>query len=1136
MKRFLALVLAIALSGMSLPAFATQDFSASDDNPLIGSDDNARTINVLLQAGEYTEGRVLARVTDEYAPIATYSNEDAVSTSDLYSYAPDASAATARNRVATPTDRVVLVESSTLSTEELLRSLADTPGVLLAEPDYVYHPEEPTAAMSEAVSASAEPDSTHAGTARTAPTTNDPLLEEQWQFASTSDVSGAANVLKLWNEKGILSKKLPEVVVAVADTGVDYHHPDLAQSMWTNPGDIGLDGTYGYDWVDGDDDPMDGSFHGTHVAGIIAAGVNNALGGGGVAPNAKIMALRIGGDDGFTMSRTISAYDYVRRAVQNDEPVVAVNNSWGGQTSCFILNSVIDDLYQNLGVVSICASGNASSNIDQTLANPSGLPSEGIITVNAADKDGSLGDFSNYGAIGTDLAAPGVGILSTVPESQGIAAPERDDTVILQDGFEDDPGLFAFTTGGEATSSVERTGEEWSGTKPSGKSLRWTVDDLHEGQMSELILSSTAFGAAKAVRPGKSLDDVRFLTFDSKVIDSSKSGLSRTLRIFVGSFGNNWIEVTPEEDCYARYETWNTCIVPLSDEQRGLIDWENLSIKITRTFVAQDEGQRLEFGIDTISLVEAFPYDVLDGTSMATPVVTGAYALIAGLFPDEDCTTWRARILGGVSRAGALSGTCTSDGSLDIIRAASDPYPVVDALEVAADGTLAATVRGSWFGDSGGRVLLDGAELEITSWNSHEIKVVLPASLASQKRSVQVERADGETGRLNVLVRTGEEAAHYENLPLPPLDDLGLRLDDQALPWRLVAAGGKLYATADFVCSNDDPFNGVLVYDPRNKTWDIEKGLSDFLQNRQINFAITSYDRFLYVLEIDPFKLYRYDPTTQTLSDPLDCDAALSSLGYDSHFVDAGSLTCDGRFIWIAGNMDADGYALPQAARLDIKTGEVRGLAPLTHERLAPTLCVVEGELLVAAGDKTVYGGGLVDGVERFRGDTWAFTSLPSEITPKQSGHAASAVLPAGATVAGGSTPHERMLLAGLNTADLSGSDTYVYDPVVNTWQALPVRLSATKLSFMQGAVVDDAFYVIGVDVAAQQPVFRRMTFELAPADEEGDLPTPSALVATGDAATREVAILVGLVVLAALALVTGRITGNTFLSGKDQR
>jgi len=95
-----------------------------------------------------------------------------------------------------------------------------------------------------------------------------------------------------WGVLNELAGGTEEIVVAVLDTGIDYNHPDLTANMWTS-----LEGYHGYDFVNGDNDPMDDHYHGTHVAGIIAAAGNNGVGVAGVSWTAKLMAVKILDED-----------------------------------------------------------------------------------------------------------------------------------------------------------------------------------------------------------------------------------------------------------------------------------------------------------------------------------------------------------------------------------------------------------------------------------------------------------------------------------------------------------------------------------------------------------------------------------------------------------------------------------------------------------------------------------------------------------------------------------------------------------------------------------------------------------------------------------------------------------------------
>ena len=104
----------------------------------------------------------------------------------------------------------------------------------------------------------------------------------------------------------------------------------------------------------GDNDPIDESGHGTHVAGIIGAAVDNDVGIAGIAWNCKLMPIRGAGVAGIRDNRSASAIVY---AVDNGARVI--NMSWGGRERSFVLRDVVDYAYAR-GVLMVAASGNES--------------------------------------------------------------------------------------------------------------------------------------------------------------------------------------------------------------------------------------------------------------------------------------------------------------------------------------------------------------------------------------------------------------------------------------------------------------------------------------------------------------------------------------------------------------------------------------------------------------------------------------------------------------------------------------------------------------------------------------------------------------------------------------------------------
>ena len=295
-----------------------------------------------------------------------------------------------------------------------IAELAAQPDVVYAEPNFLYHvmevllPDEPFIPDDRYLSE----DGVH-------------FSEGAWGQLHP-DLWGIEKIRALegWNEFDLdrsgefdASETRPgeHVVVAVIDTGLDVGHPDIAANLWRNPAEIPgneidddgngfVDDIIGWDFVNADGTPEDLVGHGTHVSGTIAARGDNEIGVIGVAPWAKIMALKGFADSGSRDGDAVALANAVRYAADMGADIISA--SWGGFGNSETLGAAFR-YAQLLGVLSVAAAGNFDTNVAGF--SPANL--DEVLAVAATDPNDVRAAFSNFGT-GIDISAPGVAVLS----------------------------------------------------------------------------------------------------------------------------------------------------------------------------------------------------------------------------------------------------------------------------------------------------------------------------------------------------------------------------------------------------------------------------------------------------------------------------------------------------------------------------------------------------------------------------------------------------------------------------------------------------------------------------------------------------------------------------------------------------
>jgi subtilisin family serine protease len=253
----------------------------------------------------------------------------------------------------------------------------------------------------------------------------------------------SSGITKVWDKytgKG--------VVVAVIDGGVDINNYDLKESLWRNNGEIRnnnidddgngfIDDYYGYNFIDRDANLFPSNSHGTAVAGIIAAKKNNGWGLAGIAPDAKIMNLKVCSSRGCVVQDVIDAIIY---AADNGADII--NLSLGGDGSLGYTPNYDDaiEYAYNKNVLIVAAAGNGDTagagtrgqDISSVKASP--VSNDGdknyVLGVGATDGKNNATQWTNYSQDYVDVSAPGedVPVLSVPVYNSGYDIDEMDGT------------------------------------------------------------------------------------------------------------------------------------------------------------------------------------------------------------------------------------------------------------------------------------------------------------------------------------------------------------------------------------------------------------------------------------------------------------------------------------------------------------------------------------------------------------------------------------------------------------------------------------------------------------------------------------------------------------------------------------
>jgi thermitase len=473
---------------------------------------------------------------------------------------------------------------------------------------------------------------------------NDPMFGRQWAQLNTGqtftpDTDGQPSITGIPGiDMGAATAwdtvtGSPSVLVGVADTGVVEGHADLEPNVRRD-----LSRDFRAPNQASIDPGADTNGHGTHVAGTIGAVGDNGRGVAGVSWNPGIVSLRVLNPEGGSNAGIAAGFAY---AGQSGIPIV--NASLGGDEDSQLLRDAVRLSPRTLFVV---AAGNDSNDNDGPRKSfPCDIPDDNLVCVAALNPRDGLATFSNYGAVSVDLGASGTNILSTAPTYD----------TIRNAGFT--PADWTLS-GPVWTVSGMTLDADWTANQDETAELVGALDLSNRRGCGASLQGTSDMTAGEAA-----------LTFER----STDDGLTWTALDTIDTTRNFAGQVDMQADNTANVLVrfhWGT----------GNVTGAHTGVSIDRLEMRCTRG-----GDD---------YELDQGTSMASPEVAGAAALVLARNPSLSVAQLRDALLSTVTPVPALAGRTVTGGRVNLAAAvakAAPPTPSPPAPGGSGAGTTTST-------------------------------------------------------------------------------------------------------------------------------------------------------------------------------------------------------------------------------------------------------------------------------------------------------------------------------------------------------------------------------------------------------------------------------------------------------------